>query len=163
MVPHEDILTDTTRVLLPALRAYAYSLTRSPWEADDLVQETLLKALANVSRFELGSDLRSWLFAIMRNSFRNNLKRSHRESLRNAASLAQELTLSGSQEDSSLLRETARALVLLSPEYQEVIILVGALGLSHEDAASVTGSPLGTVKSRLSRAREQLGLLLDES
>lgn len=162
MASHEIIFARATRVLLPALRAYAYSLTRNPWDADDLVQETLLKALANVSRFEIGSSLKAWLFSIMRNTFRNTLKRRGRETLRDAAAIALEVAITGGQEAGLLLLETAQALDKMAPEHQEVIILVGALGLSHEDAAAVAGCPVGTIKSRLSRARQQLAGLLGE-
>jgi RNA polymerase sigma-70 factor (ECF subfamily) len=160
MASHEIIVARATGVLLPALRAYAYSLTRNPWDADDLVQETLLKALANVSRFELGSSLKAWLFTIMLNSFRNTLKRRSRETLRDAAGIALEVAITGGQEAGVLLMETAQALDKMSPEHQEVILLVGALGLSHEDAAVVAGCPVGTIKSRLTRARQQLADLL---
>ena len=162
MASHEIIVVQATKVLLPALRAYAYSLTRNPWDADELVQETLLKALANVSRFELGSSLKVWLFTIMLNCFRNRLKRRGRETVRDTSAIALEIAITGGHESSVLLVETAQALDKMSPEHQEVILLVGAMGLSHEDAAVVAGCPVATIKGRLTRAREQLAALLGQ-
>lgn len=147
--------------LIPALRAFAWTLVRNHQQVDDLVQETLMKALANVHRFEPGTNLRSWLFTIMRNSFYNNIKISARERTGAADCVSSEVISSGTQEWSLRGSEVVEAIRHIPEPYRETLILVVALGESYKSAARICNCAVGTVKSRVSRARvlvmEELG------
>jgi RNA polymerase sigma factor (sigma-70 family) len=149
--------------LIPALRAFAISFCRDASEADDLVQETLLKGLANIHRFEPGTRLKSWLFTIMRNTHYTRAKLAARErpGAENCAS-AQPTTLP-SQEWSVRGREVARAVRSLPHSQREVLVLIAVLGMSYIEAAGICGCAVGTVKSRLSRARHELMTRLGEA
>jgi RNA polymerase sigma-70 factor (ECF subfamily) len=142
--------------LIPALRAFARALCRNPAEADDLVQETLTKALANVHRFEPGTRLKSWLFTIMRNSFWNRAAKLGRE-VSDSGELAVARRVSQPSQELALEVQDVRAAIGRLPRPQrEAIVLVGVLGFSHDEAARVCGCAVGTIKSRLSRARSGL-------
>lgn len=147
--------------LIPALRAFAWSLARNHQESDDLVQETLVKALANLHRFEPGTNLRSWLFTIMRNSFYNSVKIAARERTGAADCISVQAVSSGNQEWSLRGTETISAIKRVPEPYREMLILVVALGETYEDAARICNCAIGTVKSRVSRGRtlvmEELG------
>lgn len=147
--------------LIPALRAFARSFCRNPNDADDLVQETLTKALAKIHQFAPGTSMKSWLFTIMRNTFYNRLKVATREAPGAEDCVSGTLTVEATQEWSARGRELAEAIDRLSPQQREVIMLIGVLGVSYEEAANVCGCAVGTVKSRLNRARlsllEELG------
>lgn len=149
-------------LLLPSLRAFARSLTRNPAEADDLVQETMVRALGSLHLFTPGTNLKAWLFRIERNLFYSGYRKRHRE----AAALQQEpgaIRVSPPPQEWSLeLGALDRALRLLPDEQREALLLVGGSGLSYEEAAEVCGCALGTVKSRVSRARSRLAALLDD-
>ncbi|QTL03787.1 sigma-70 family RNA polymerase sigma factor [Aquabacter sp. L1I39] len=142
--------------LLPALRAFARSLTRNRTEADDLVQETFLKALSNIDKFDPGTNLRAWLFTILRNTYYTEIRKRRRES-DGMSSLAQQDTNMGpGQEWSVTLSSLKEALELLPSDQREALVLVGAAGLSYEEAAEVCNCALGTIKSRVNRARAKL-------
>ena len=153
--PH-DRLRDEVVEAIPALRAYAWSLTRNQSDADDLVQETLLKALRHLEKFEPGSRLRAWLFTIQRNTFLSGLKVAQREPtgvddcapIAPASQPTQEWTVRG--------RELMNAVGRLPPHYREVLVLVVMLGESYETAAQLCQITLGTVKSRVNRARRMV-------
>lgn len=138
---------------IPHLRAYARSLCRDPVAADDLVQESLTKALANADKFRPGTNLRAWLFTILRNSFISDRRKVTRELPlpENAEELFQGRP--GNQEDTLALSETVRALHTLPRDFREALLLVGATGLKYEEVASILDCRTGTVKSRVSRAR----------
>ena len=143
---------------IPRLRRYARALTGDPSRADDLVQDTLERALSRFSLWRPGN-LRAWLFTIMHNLFVNQIKSAaHVDYL--ADDLLPDLPLRATQSDNLELRDLDRALGRLTAEQREVILLVGLEDLSYEDAAKVIGSPIGTVMSRLSRGRERLRALL---
>lgn len=149
------IPADEVVELIPALRAFARTLCRSPADADDLVQETLAKAIANLDRFEPGTRLKSWLFTIMRNTFLTGIARSRRET----TGLDVEDAGTGPdapQEWSAQVREVRAAISRLPQAQREVLVLVGMLGVSYEEAARICACAIGTVKSRLSRARAAL-------
>ncbi|WP_250958106.1 sigma-70 family RNA polymerase sigma factor [Rhizobium sp. CG5] len=148
--------------LIPALRAFARTFCRKPEEADDLVQETLLKALANLDKFEPGTRLKSWLFTIMRNTFCTRIKKSSRETVGLDDCVADSLTTEASQDWSVQQDDIKRALNRLPQHHREIVILVVMLGERYEDAAVICGCPVGTVKSRLNRARHQLRMELGE-
>ena len=154
-------LREEVVALLPALRAFAFGLTRQRCDADDLVQETLVRAIQNLHQYTPGTRLKSWLFTIMRNAHRNNYNISRRETSENYEILVQRLSSSPAQEGVAAMSDFKSMLMVLPDEQQEVLILVGGLGFSYEDTAEVLGCAVGTVKSRLSRARERLTLLLE--
>jgi RNA polymerase sigma-70 factor, ECF subfamily len=147
---------------IPRLRRYARALTRSADRADDLVQETLLRAVAKCHLWQAGTDIRAWLFTIMHNQYVNMVRRAIREKAtvdidQMSASLIATTDPTGSRR----LRELERALDVLPGEQREVILLVGLEGMSYESAAQILGVPVGTVRSRLSRGRDALRRLMD--
>ncbi|MCU0911520.1 MAG: sigma-70 family RNA polymerase sigma factor [Rhodobacteraceae bacterium] len=139
--------------LLPTLRAYAWSLTRNGPDADDLVQDTLVKAIANESKFQRGTNLRAWLFTIMRNTFLNRIHAAKRERTAGDDCVSGSVSSPGTQEWSVFGGELMEVIARLPQQYREVLILVVMLGESYEDAARICGCALGTVKSRVYRAR----------
>ncbi|WP_454918283.1 sigma-70 family RNA polymerase sigma factor [Xanthobacter sediminis] len=151
-----------TQVLefMPALRAFARSLTRNRTEADDLVQETLLKALANIDRFDPGTNLRAWLFTILRNTYYTDMRKRRRENEGLSVLAQQDSNAGPSQEWSMTLQSLQEALTHLPADQREALVLVGAAGLSYEEAAEVCGCALGTIKSRVNRARAKLLVLM---
>lgn len=151
--------------LLPSLRAFARSLARNPAQADDLVQDTLVKALANVDRFEQGTNLRAWLFTILRNHYYSQLRKAKREVEDVEGRFAARLASRPEQDGSVDLEDFKAAFARLAPDHREVLTLVGASGCSYEEAAQICGCAVGTIKSRVNRARKKLTELLglDES
>jgi RNA polymerase sigma-70 factor (ECF subfamily) len=146
--------------LIPSLRAFAQSLTRDPTEADDLLQDTLLKALLNIERFTPGTNLRAWMFTIERNTFYTNCKRKHREVALNADE-AEEIPSEPLQDWPLKVRALQEAMQQLPGDQKEALLLVGGEGLRYEEAADACGCALGTIKSRVSRGRARLMKLLD--
>jgi len=146
--------------LIPVLRAFAWSLSHNSADADDLVQETLVKAWTNRHRFEPGTNLRAWLFTILRNTYYTSVVRRRREVSDEDDHYAAGLALEPAQEWSVTLRSLQNALQQLPYEHREALILVGAAGLTYEEAAEVCGCALGTIKSRVNRARARLAKLM---
>ncbi|MGE0533049.1 MAG: sigma-70 family RNA polymerase sigma factor [Hyphomonadaceae bacterium] len=146
--------------LLPSLRAFARSLAHNPAQADDLVQDTLVKALANFERFEPGTNLRAWLFTILRNHYYSQLRKSKREVEDAEGKLAARLAVKPEQDGSVDLEDFKAAFARLQPDHREVLTLVGASGCSYEEAAEICGVAVGTIKSRVNRARRKLTELL---
>lgn len=146
--------------LLPSLRAFARSLAHNPAQADDLVQDTLVKALANVERFEPGTNLRAWLFTILRNHYYSQLRKSKREIEDADGKFAARLAARPEQDGSVDLEDFKVAFAQLAPDHREVLTLVGASGCSYEEAAHICGCAVGTIKSRVNRARKRLTELL---
>jgi RNA polymerase sigma-70 factor (ECF subfamily) len=145
---------------IPALRGFALSLTRSRSAADDLVQETILKAWSKFDRFQPGTDLRAWLFTIMRNTF-YSLRRKMRREVEDPDGIhAQSLFEAPSHDGRLAMGDFLAAFNQLSDEHREVLILVGANGYSYEEAAGMMGVAIGTAKSRANRARARLASLL---
>jgi RNA polymerase sigma-70 factor, ECF subfamily len=142
---------------IPNLRAFALSLTQSAQHSDDLVQDTLVKALSNLDKFEIGTNLRAWLFTILRNSFYNEIrhKKYHQTTTLDEIDPGA-IDLRATQEKYVEFQDVLRGLGRLAPEQREAIILIAAEGLSYEEAAAICNCPVGTVKSRLSRARRRL-------
>ena len=145
---------------IPRLRRYARALAGDSHRADDLVQDTLERALAKFYLWRRGSDLRAWLFTIMHNVFINQLKARRELALDDA--LADGLQ-SVPQSDRLELRDLAAALKQLPAEQREVLLLVGLEQLSYAEAGKALGVPIGTVMSRLSRGRERLRALMSGS
>jgi RNA polymerase sigma-70 factor (ECF subfamily) len=148
--------------LIPALRAFAWSLSHNAADADDLVQEALTKAWAHRDRFEPGTNLRAWLFTILRNTYYTSLVRRRREVSDESGKYAATLSAPATQDWSMALKNLQASLQRLPTEHREALILVGAAGMTYEEAAEVCGCALGTIKSRVNRARAKLLKLLDE-
>ena len=143
--------------LLPPMRAFARSLTRNAAEADDLVQEALLRAIANVGQFRPGTNLKAWLFTILRNTHYSTIQKRRREgALLEDAAAVEEIAPAATRTWSVTAHSLGQALDQLPVNQREIVVLIGGLGLSYEEAADVTGSAIGTVKSRLNRARARL-------
>jgi RNA polymerase sigma-70 factor, ECF subfamily len=142
--------------LIPALRAFAWSLSHNGSDADDLVQDTLIKAWTNRDKFEPGTNLRAWLFTILRNTYYTNVLRRRREVRDETGEYAGTLRTPATQDWSVAVRALQAALQKLPAEHREALILVGAAGLSYEEAAEICGCALGTIKSRVNRARARL-------
>jgi RNA polymerase sigma-70 factor (ECF subfamily) len=142
------------------LRAFAISVSGSVSLADDLVQETLLRAWSKSDKFQPGTSLRAWLFTILRNIYYSNYRKRAREVQDSDGAYARRLIVSGDQESHLDLEDFRKALTQLPTEQREVLILVGANGLSYEETATICDVEIGTIKSRLSRARSKLVELL---
>lgn len=142
--------------LIPALRAYARALCKNAADADDLVQDTLVKALGNIDKFQEGTRLRAWLFTIMRNTFFTNVKVRARESTGGEDCVSGAPVAQATQEWYVRGRELMAAVDRLPSHYREMIILVVMLGESYEVAAEICGCAIGTVKSRVNRARQMI-------
>ena len=145
---------------VPSLRAFAISLSGNVDRADDLVQETLLRAMANIDSFEPGTNMSAWLFTILRNLFRSEY-RKRRHEVEDADGRHVDSLKSAPQQHSRLeFEEFRRALAKLLPHQREALILVGASGFSYQEAATVCDCAAGTIKSRVNRARARLSKLL---
>ena len=152
---------DDVVAMIPALRAFAWSLSHNGSDADDLVQDTLIKAWTNREKFEPGTNLRAWLFTILRNTYYSQVLRRRREVRDEAGEYAGMLKCPATQELTVAMRGLQAALQLLPAEHREALILVGAAGLSYEEAAEICGCALGTIKSRVNRARVRLLRIMD--
>lgn len=165
----DDALRESIAQLLPQLRAAARLLTMSRAEADDLVQEAVLRMLRSSDGFvieaehagDVNAALRPWALAVLRNAFREGWRRRRREQAHLAAQPRDEEGRSGGQETAARLRDLARALATLPPALREAIVLVGAQGVSHEQAAAICRVPVGTMKARVSRGRRLLAERLE--
>jgi RNA polymerase sigma-70 factor (ECF subfamily) len=147
---------------IPRLRRYARSLLRDPSRADDLVQDTLVRALAKQHLWQRDTNLRAWLFTIMHNLHVNVVRQSAREVVMIAVEDVSPSLIATTDPTASLqLRELENAITRLPAEQREVILLVGLEGLRYDEAAVILSVPIGTVRSRLSRARDTLRKLLD--
>ncbi len=145
---------------IPNLRAFAASLSGSMQLADDLVQDTLLKAWGNSDKFQPGTSLRAWLFTILRNTYYSLYRKRGREVQDSEGTYAERLAVRGNQESHLDLADFRTALAKLPEEQREVLIMVGATGLSYEETAEICGVAIGTIKSRVNRARTKLAELL---
>jgi RNA polymerase sigma-70 factor, ECF subfamily len=147
---------------IPRLRRYARALTRDPGRADDLVQDTLLRALAKQHLWQPDTNLRAWLFTLMHNQYVNDVRRSAREGQTvEIDTMSNGLTATTDPTASRQLHELRRALAQLPDEQWEAILLVGLEGMSYEETAGILAVPVGTVRSRLSRGRDNLRRLMD--
>lgn len=147
--------------LIPSLRAFAWSLSRNPADADDLVQDTLTKAWTHRDKFEPGTNLRAWLFTILRNTWYTAVSKRRREVQDEDGHHAASLSTQPVQEWAVELTSLQNALNQLPPEHREALVMVGAAGLSYEEAAEISGCALGTIKSRVNRARTRLARLVN--
>lgn len=145
---------------IPRLRRYARFLASDFDRADDLVQECLSRAIAKIDSWQPGTNLRAWLFVILRNCFFTEIRRQTRSPLVEESETHQGSSLAN-QESHMTLLEVRRAFRTLSDEHREVLILVAIEGLAYEEAAAIIGVPIGTIRSRASRAREALRKAVD--
>ncbi|KAB1074660.1 sigma-70 family RNA polymerase sigma factor [Methylobacterium planeticum] len=145
---------------LPSLQSFAVSLTRNPTAADDLVQDTLLRAWRSRARFQAGTNLGAWLFTIMRNALYSEHRRYAREVADSDGDHARRLATVPSQGGHLDLQDVQSALARLPPAMREALILVAIEDMTYEEAAAVMKCCIGTVKSRVWRARDQLAGLL---
>lgn len=141
---------------VPNMRAFANSLCGDPTRADDLVQDTLVKAWTNLASFEKGSNLKAWLFTILRNTYFSDLRKLKREVEDADGAMAERLSVLPEQHGHMDLIDFRKAFGTLSADQKEVLLLVGAEGFSYEEAAEITSAAVGTVKSRVNRARNAL-------
>lgn len=146
---------------IPSLRRFARALVGDAVRADDLVQDALERALTRLDTFQPGTNMRAWLFTILRNAFINDLRRARLAPTAPETIEGMMAPAPASQDHGLALGDLRRALDRLSPEMREVVLLIGLEGLSYEEAADILKVKVGTVKSRLSRGRESLRRLLD--
>ncbi len=145
---------------IPSLRAFAISLSGDTDRADDLVQDTLVRALANVERFEAGTNLNAWLFTILRNLFHSEYRKRRREVEDVDGAYSETLTSLPEQDGHLDFEDLRTALAVLPEDQREAVLLVGASGFSYEEAAEICACAVGTIKSRVNRARSRLAELM---
>jgi RNA polymerase sigma-70 factor (ECF subfamily) len=162
-MPDREAIISQIQSEIPRLRRYARYLARDVDHADDLVQDCLVRALANIDSWQPGTNLRAWLITILRNGFFNDCRRASKDRRIVVEKKASGPEILPAQQDFVLvLAEVEAAFKKLSTDHREVLTLVAVEGLSYEQSADCLGVSIGTVKSRLSRARSQLSHLLDD-
>ena len=161
VIGHPSTWREDIIALIPALRAFAWSLCHNSADADDLVQDTLIKAWTNRTKFEPGTNLRAWLFTILRNTYYTAVVRRRREVADEDGKHAATLSAAPTQDWSVAVHSLRAALQQLPHEHREALVLVGAAGMTYEEAAEICGCALGTIKSRVNRARAKLLKIMD--
>jgi RNA polymerase sigma-70 factor, ECF subfamily len=156
----DQAFVDGVLASVTSLRAFAISLTRDAEKAEDLVQETVLRAISKQEKFEPGTNLQAWLFTILRNQFCSEHRKSLREVEDGDGSYAATMIALPDQDDRIMIHDLEAALHKLPEGQREALLLVGADGLTYEEAAQVLGCAVGTVKSRVNRARNCLAELM---
>src|SRR5919205_4223420 len=160
MMQPEPAIRDALLAAVPSLRAFAISLCGQVDRADDLVQDTLLRALSHIDRFERGTNLNAWLFTILRNLFHSEYRKRRREVEDPDGSYAGRLKVQPEQGSRLDFEDFRSALAKLPSDQREALLLVGASGFSYEEAAHICGCAVGTIKSRVNRARTRLADLM---
>jgi RNA polymerase sigma-70 factor, ECF subfamily len=158
----QPALRDVMLAAIPTVRAFAMSLCRNPDRADDLVQETLLRAIANIDSFEAGTNMEGWLITILRNQFRSEWRWRRNEVQDVDGRYAESREAPAKQHSQVEFEEFRLALASLPDDQRETFILVAAAGFSYDEAAAVCECAVGTIKSRVNRARTQLAQLLSD-
>jgi RNA polymerase sigma-70 factor (ECF subfamily) len=153
--PREEIVDH-----LPALRAFAMSLSRNSATADDIVQDTIVKAWSNIDKFEPGTNLRAWLFTILRNTYYSLHRKRGREVSDGEGEYAAQLSEKPEHDGRLAMSDFRDAFAQLPAEQREALILVGASGFSYEEAAEMCNCAVGTIKSRANRGRKRLAELM---
>ena len=148
--------------LIPHLRAFARTLTGDPTAADDLAQDAMMKAWDARNSFQLGTNMKAWTFMILRNQFYSDKRRSWRQTQLDQEAAERTLVAVDDPSAPLALDELRRAMLVLPEEQREALVLVGAGGFAYEEAAEICGCAVGTVKSRVSRARRALQATLEE-
>ena len=147
--------------LIPQMRAFARSLCRDAVAADDLAQDALLKAWNNRASYQPGTNMKAWTFMILRNQFYSDKRRSWRSSQLDPEVAERTLEAASNPIASLELDEVRRALACLPDDQREALILIGAGGLSYEEVSEICGCAIGTIKSRVSRARDRLASIIE--
>ena len=155
MDPKDELVTH-----LPALRAFALSLTRNRATADDMMQDAVLKAWSNMDKFQRGTNMRAWLFTILRNNYYSSRRKLNREVADIDNVFSDTLSVKPDHDGRLQMMDFKDAFEKLADEHREALILVGASGFSYDDAAEMCGVATGTMKSRVNRARAKLSELL---
>ena len=155
MDPKDELVTH-----LPAMRAFAMSLTRNSATADDLVQDAVVKAWSNFDKFQPGTNLRAWLFTILRNTYYSLHRKRRREVEDPEGVMAEQLSEKPAHDGRLAMNDFREAFAELNDEQREALVLVGAEGFSYEEAAEMCGCAVGTIKSRTNRARKRLAELM---
>ena len=145
---------------IPYLRAFAIAMTGNHASADDLVQETLVKAWSHHDSFEEGTNLRGWLVTILRNTYFTEYRKRQREVQDSEGTLAGRIVIEGGQQSKVEMNEVQAAIGKLPDDQREIVLMIGVLELSYEEASAILNVNIGTVKSRLNRARTKLAQLL---
>ncbi|MEL6586336.1 MAG: RNA polymerase sigma factor [Pseudomonadota bacterium] len=145
---------------LPSLRAFARSLARNAATADDLVQDTVVKAWTNIDKFQPGTNMRAWLFTILRNTFYSLRRKRSREVADVDGKMAATLSEKPAHDGRLVMQDFQVAFAELTDEQREALLLVGASGFSYEEAAEMCGCAVGTIKSRTNRGRKRLAELM---
>jgi RNA polymerase sigma-70 factor (ECF subfamily) len=153
--PKEELVTH-----LSALRAFALSLTRNRATADDMMQDTVLKAWTNMDKFQPGTNMRAWLFTILRNNYYSSRRKLNREVADIDNAFSDTLSVKPDHDGRLQMMDFKVAFEQLADEHREALILVGASGFSYDDAAQMCGVATGTMKSRVNRARAKLTEML---
>lgn len=148
---------------MPAIRGFARTFERDAARADDLVQDTLMKAWANRENYKPGTNMKAWLFTILRNVYISYYRKKRREVEDTDGAMTASLAEKGRQEGHMAVLKLREALAELPDEQRESLIMVGAAGFSYDEAAEIAGVAAGTIKSRVSRARARLTELLGEA
>jgi RNA polymerase sigma-70 factor, ECF subfamily len=157
----DKVFRDQLVALLPALRAFARGLCRHREMADDLAQDAMMRGWAARESYTQGTNFRAWMFMIMRNQFYTTLRKNSRTTSLDPEVAERMLVVAPAQQNGINVDDVAKALQKLPAEQREVLLLVGANGVSYEEAAEIMGCAIGTVKSRLARGRAALALLID--
>ncbi len=153
--PKDELVTH-----LPALRAFALSLTRNRSTADDMMQDAVMKAWSNMDKFQPGTNMRAWLFTILRNTYYSSRRKLNREVADVDNVFSDTLSVKPDHDGKLQMMDFKQAFDQLADEHREALVLVGVSGLSYEEAANTCGVATGTMKSRVNRARAKLADLL---
>lgn len=153
--PRDEIVTH-----LNAMRAFAMSLTRNSALADDMVQDAVVKAWTKIDTFQPGTNMRAWLFTILRNTYYSHHRKARREVSDSEGEMSAQLAQKPDHDGRLQMRDFQTAFATLSDEQREALILVGASGFSYEEAAETCNVAVGTIKSRVNRARAQLSKMM---
>ena len=145
---------------IKTLRAFALSLTRNSAVADDMVQDTVEKAWVNIDKFQQGTNMRAWLFTILRNTYYSSHRRAKREVADPEGKMVEQLSEKPAHDGRLQMADFRTAFAQLPDEQREVLLLVGASGFSYEEAADMCGVAVGTIKSRVNRGRKRLAELM---
>ena len=156
-----DEFKDQMVALIPSLRAFARGLCRNRELADDLAQEAMMRAWAARDSFTPGTNFRAWMYMIVRNQFYSSIRKNARTTSWDPEAAERLLVQEPTQETTIHVKDVDKALDQLPPQQREMLLLVAAAGMSYEDAAIVAGCSLGTVKSRLARARVAIQAIVD--
>ena len=154
--PRDELVTH-----LPALRAFALSLTRNSSMADDMVQDAVEKAWVNFDKFQVGTNMRAWLFTILRNTYYSNRRKAKSEVADPEGAFVGQMSEKPAHDGALQMGEFRAAFAKLPDEQREALTLVGAGGFSYQEAAEMCGCAVGTIKSRANRARQRLAELLE--